>query len=486
MSTALKNGPRRSPRSWHRGLARSRWDELSWLGGFLVPVAVLLAWLITVSLRGAIALVIVVLIAGVHQTNRRAGILALFAFWCVAPEVRRALGDLLGFAGNDPLSVAPFVATVILSALELRRRRLTPRVRRVLLLAAAGFLVGLPLGILHPRSGLYALLAYLAGLAAAVLGAQEPSELTAGTLRRVLLVGAPLLALYAILAQRVLSLPSWEQAWLQNVSFSSIGADTAGHVRAFSTLNAPGTLAPLLGIALLAYITVRVPRGRARSLAVVGALLIAVALELTFVRSSWLALPVGALAHVLATRGRSARLVLGVGATIVLLTVALAPVSSTARDVVTRASTFGTLSSDVSATARTSTLSQSLPSAIRAPLGHGLGTAGQPSQLNTAQADLAIPDDGYLALMYQVGPIGFLLVAAALLIMLKAAWSAARGPEEINESGALLFAVLVFMLVVLSSGDAFYGLGGLTLWFVGGHALTLAPSAPRRQPTFRP
>lgn len=485
MSTALENGPRRLPRPWRGGLIRSSRDELRWLGVFVLPAAVLLAWLITISLRAAIALVIVVLIAGVHQTNRRVGILALFTFWCVAPELRRVLGELLGFAGNDPLSVAPFVATLILSALELRRRPLAPNVRRVLLLAAAGFLVGLPLGVLHARSGLYALLAYMAGLAAAVLGANEPRELTRGALRRVLLVGAPLLALYAILTQRVLTLPPWQQAWLDNVSFSSIGADTAGHVRIFSTLNAPGTLAPLLGAALLAYITVRAPRGRARSMAIVGALLIAVGLELTFVRSSWLALPVAALAHVLATRGRSARLVFGVLAMIVLVTVALAPVSPTARDVVNRAGTFGTLNNDVSASARTSTLSQSLPSAIRAPLGHGLGTAGQPSQLNSSQADLAIPDNGYLALMYQVGPIGFLLVMAALLLTLKAAWDAARGPTQTNETGALLFAVLVFMLIVLSSGDAFYGLGGLTLWFVGGHALSLVEPAALRQPALR-
>jgi O-antigen ligase len=212
---------------------------------------------------------------------------------------------------------------------------------------------------------------------------------------------------------------------------------------------------------------------------------LAIALELTFVRSSWLALPIAALAHVAASRGRSARLLLGVGVTVIGLTLILSPVSSTAHQVVDRAATFGHLGSDVSVNSRSSTFSSSFPGAARAPLGHGLGTAGTPSALNTAQADLAVPDDGYLSLIYQVGPVGFLLVVAALLLMVRAAWSAARsGPNQ--EQGAVLLAMLVFMLVVLGSGDAFYGLGGLTLWFLGGQALRLAHGGQRTSPVVSP
>jgi hypothetical protein len=457
-------------------------DDLRWLGLVILPAAVVLAWLLTTSLRAAIALVIVLLVVGLHQHNRRLGLWGLFAFWCLAPELRRALDLLTGFSGSDPLSVAPFVATGILAAIEFYRVKLAARARRIFLIGGIGFLVGLPLGLLHPKSGLYALVAYLAGLAALVLGVNDAPTLRRSTLRQILIFGVPLIAVYAIVAQRILHLPSWEQAWLNNVSFSSIGADSSGHVRVFGPLNAPGTLAPLLGLSLLAYITVKPRSSLTRNVAVASALALAVALELTFVRSSWLALPVAALAHVFASRGRSARLVFGVAAVIVAGTLALSPVSPTARDVVNRASTFGSLSGDTSATARSATLSGTLPTAIRAPLGHGLGTAGQPSQLNTAQADLPVPDDGYLSLMYQVGPAGFLLVITALALMVKAAWESARSDGPERDMGALLFAMLVFMLVVLASGDAFYGLGGLTLWFIGGQALALGQSSPDNAP----
>ena len=76
----------------------------------------------------------------------------------------------------------------------------------------------------------------------------------------------------------------------------------------FATLNSPGALAPLLG-ALAAVLSHG--QAEAPSLAVVGAALSAVALSLTLVRSAWLSLIVAALAHVIASRGSSARLVFG-------------------------------------------------------------------------------------------------------------------------------------------------------------------------------
>jgi hypothetical protein len=378
-----------------------------------------------------------------------------------------------GYAGSDPLSLAPFLATGLVAGIEAFRTRLPLQIRRTLVLAAAGFTVGLPLGIFHPRSGLYAFVAYLAGVAAAVLGFNEKPTLQQSTLRRILIYGVPLIALYAVVMQRFMPVPHWEQAWLDAIDFNSIGADSQGHLRLFGTLNSPGTLAPLLGLAILAYITFHPHTTRTRNLALASVVVLAVALDLTFVRSAWLALAVGAVAHVIASRGRSATIVFGVAAFVVAATLALAPVNPTARDVLTRATTFGSLSSDTSVTDRKATLSSTLPRALPAPIGHGLGTAGQPSQLNTAQSDLAVPDDGYLALLYQIGPIGWLLVMSAIAVMVRAAWRVARAPGPGQEMGALVFAMLVFMLVILTSGDAFYGLGGLALWFIGGQALAL-------------
>ena len=117
--------------------------------------------------------------------------------------------------------------------------------------------------------------AYLAALAAAVLGFNERgTSLSSSTLRRVLLLALPAIAIYAI-AQRALPLPDWDQAWLDATDFNSIGASRDDEVRVFASLNSPGALAPLLALSLLCYLTVR-PRHPA--LAVIGAALLCVAL----------------------------------------------------------------------------------------------------------------------------------------------------------------------------------------------------------------
>jgi hypothetical protein len=73
--------------------------------------------------------------------------------------------------------------------------------------------------------------------------------------------------------------------------------------------------------------------------------------------------------------------------------------------------------------------------------------------------------------MYQVGPVGFLFVITALGFALHAAWIGARDPTSGQDLRLLLFAILVFMLVQLASGDSFYGSHGVIIWFVAGQVL---------------
>ncbi len=318
--------------------------------------------------------------------------------------------------------------------------------------------------MLHPRSGAYTFAAYLGGLSGAILGFNETSSLRNSTLRWILLVGLVPLAIYGIL-QRVLPLPFWDQSWLDSIDFNSIGTGDGVHVRVFASLNAPGTLGPLLGWGLLCYLT----GTRNRLLVITGATVLALALALTYVRAAWLALAVAALAYVIGSRGRALRLVLGSFAVIAATTVALSPVSVAARNVLTRATTFTALGGDASYTARASTIAQTLPPALAAPLGHGLGSAGEQSRLDNPTA-LQTPDDGYLALVYQVGPVGFILVVLAIASVTASAWRLARAGIA-GDLSVLLFAMIVFTLVLLTSGDAFYGVTGVLFWFICGQIL---------------
>jgi hypothetical protein len=427
--------------------------------------AIVLAGILMVSTQAACAFVLVLAVIALHQHDRRWGIAALFALWFLVPGLRRVFGLFTGYLDNDPLSLAPFLATGAVAALELARVHVPSRNRRILLLAAAGFAVGLPVGLLTgPGSAIYAFIAYLAGVSGAVLGLGEGTLARDSTLRRVLLLALPPIALYAIL-QHYLTLPSWDQAWIDATGFGSIGGPEEGEVRVFASLNSPGALAPLLALSLLCYLTVK----RAGTLAIVGAALLAVALSVTFVRSAWVALIVAGLAHVIASEGRSARLVLGTGLVIVTATLALAPVSSTAHQVLDRFQSIS-LSGETSTEERKASFSATFPEAVSAPLGHGLGSAGEATKLS-GDSDLRAPDNGYLSLIYQVGPIGFLLVMAAIAYILRAAWNGARARAPGQELRLLLFSMLVYLLVLLAAGDEFYGSHGVIFWFIAGQVL---------------
>jgi hypothetical protein len=440
--------------------------DLWWVLGVGGIGALILGWALTLSIQAACAFVLVVAVIALYQHDRQWGIVALFSLWLAAPFVRRLLALMTGPVENDPLSLAPFLTTGALAALELVRVHVPTRVRVILLVAAGGFALGLPVGFLSgPRAAIYAFVAYVAAVSAGVLGYTEAQTLRDSTLRRVLMIGLPLIGLYAI-AQRYLPLTPWDQAWLDVTDFDSIGSGRDDEVRVFGSLNSPGTLGALLALSLLCYLTI----AHRRLLAIAGAVVLTIALSLTFVRSAWYALIIAGLAHVIASRGQSARLVLGTFAVTVVASVALSPVSATARDVVNRFETITKLGGDRSATDRSTSFSALLPRAAGAPEGHGLGSAGESTKLSGDSA-LRFADNGYLSLMYQVGPLGFLLVVAALGFILRAAWDGARARAPGQDLRLMLFAMLVYILVLLPSGDAFYGSSGVILWFIGGQVL---------------
>ncbi len=461
-----------------QSFSAARLAELGWPLVIGLASIVLLGGLLILNIQAACAFVVVVLVVALHQHDRRWGVAAMLALWFLAPGVRRTLGLLTGFVENDPLSLAPFVATAAIAGAELVQVRVPSQIRRIVLVAGAGFAIGLPAGLVAgPQAAVYTFCAYLAALSAAFLGFNERgTAVRDSTLRNVLLYAIPPIAAYAIL-QRILPLSAWDQAWIDAVDFNSIGAPADGEVRVFATLNSPGTFAPILALSLLCYLTVR-PRHPV--VAVAGAGLLTVALELTYVRSAWIGLMVAALAHVVASGGRSAKLIFGSAGAVIAVTLVLAPVLPAAQDVVDRFDTIGHLADDRSANERSATFSNTLPTALNAPVGHGLGSAGEQSKL-TADPALRIPDNGYLALLFQVGPIGFLLVLAAIALMLRAAWKGARDRAPGRDLRLLLFAMFVFTLVQLGSGDQLYGVTAVIFWFIGGQVLAYEYLRRRRE-----
>ena len=229
-----------------------------------------LGWALTVSIQATCAFVLIVVVIALHQNDRSWGIVAMFGLWFMAPLLRRVFALITG-----PRRERPAVAGAVPGHGRARGDRARPgsragAVRRILLLAAAGFAIGLPVGLLAgPRAAIYAFIAYLAGVSGAVLGFGERAVASAtarcggSSCSR-----CPPIAAYAI-AQHYLPFPIVGPCVAGRRPSSRASATSPGRrtIRAFSSLNSPGALAPLLGLSLLCYLTIarhRADRDRGR------------------------------------------------------------------------------------------------------------------------------------------------------------------------------------------------------------------------------
>jgi O-antigen ligase len=275
----------------------------------------------------------------------------------------------------------------------------------------------------------------------------------------------PVLAIYGI-RQYFLDLPNWDRTWLEVSGLKSAGAGESDRVRIWSTLNSPGSFALVLGITAVAFAGGR----RLTPVRLAGVLLVLTALALTYVRSAWVGLVLAVIAIVFITRMAAVKQI----APIVLILVVLGPVvlgGSTGAALSERVGTFGSLSSDDSAQARTATPTSLVPIAVSSPLGIGLGRAGEASRLSDA-GGFRNTDNGYLSLMFQVGPIGFILVLSVAYLGVRAAWQNAwrkPGPTEV-----VVLGVLVFIVITMFAGDQLFGIGGMIFWACCGYAVRRA------------
>ncbi len=428
------------------------------------------------SLQAAAAIVLVVGVLALWSRSRVAGVTALWLLWVLTPGLRRVFALVGAYPPADPLSLAPVLATGGIAVLEFARADLSLRARRVVALAMLGFCFGLPAAVANPQAGLFGLAAYGSGVAAFVIGYAERADRGGGfTLRRVLLVAGPLLALYGIL-QYFLPLTAWDSLWLETVDVRSFEAPEEDHVRVFSTLNAPQPFATVLAIALIFIFASR----RLSPQPLLIAAIVAFALALTYVRSALVALVFALVVLVLVTRGRAMPRVAAIVATCVVTVLALSPVSSTADAVLERATSLGELESDISADARSETAGELFPIAFSTPLGHGLGSAGEATKLSGVDR-LRFPDNGYLAAVWQVGPVGFLLIVGAILWGIAAAARARVSGPARSELRALILATLALLLAYAAGSDVFYGVSGAIFWYLLGKGMWLADDAQARR-----
>lgn len=426
-------------------------------------VAVLTAWLTLKSVQLGCVITMLVLAVGLYVRNRTAGLTVVWLIWLLAPLLRRIFLLSEPIQTADPLALAPFLVTAAIIVLELTQVELSRRARRYLILLVAAYALGLVLGLLvGPQAAAFAFFAYGTAVGCFVIGYRE-AEQQRLVLPTVLMIALPLLSLYAF-RQYFLPLPDWDHAWLRSADINSVGSPESGRIRVWSTLNSPGTFALVLGVTALVLVTWR----RLTPLKVVGLVAVMGALALTYVRSAWVGIVLTLFLMVLATRGAAVKRLLPVG--VVLLVVAPLILSgSTGVALSERFNSLFALNTDESAQARQATPTGLLPVAAARPIGTGLGTAGEPSRLNQQSSALRYPDNGYLSLIGQVGPVGFVVVISILLSAVASGWRNAW--RRRSSTDVLVFAVLAYMVITLFAGDQFFGIGGMIMWYMAGIAV---------------
>ncbi|HEU4707555.1 MAG TPA: O-antigen ligase family protein [Solirubrobacterales bacterium] len=445
--------------------------------GLIALVALAVGATAVVSIQAATTFVLLVLLVAVRKESRSGGLLVMWSFWFLAPGLRRVF-DLSGAApGADPLSLLPFAATVLLAAMELWEDRLDRRARWILGLGVAAIGLGLPMGLLvDPAAAIFAATAYGAAISAFVLGwGDGTSRISVPTLHRALAVAMVPLSLYAIL-QYFVVLPVWDSKWVASDPLGSLNAPQEGHIRIFSTLNAPFTFAILLAAGILL-----VGLGRRRSLRRNLFLLVpsVLALALTYMRSAWLGLVVGLIVFAILMRGQVSKRVFVVAIVCTVVLIAAGSGNSTTRAFTERVTSLGSPGKDVSAQSRLERTNQLVPVAIRQPAGAGLGQSGLTSAKIGGSTDefLTAVDNGYLSLLYQSGPVAFAMLVAALGGSVVAAARGLRRREGLErQAQAALIAALAMLLVALFAGEVLFGLPGAILWYLCG----LAAASSRR------
>lgn len=419
-------------------------------------------------LQGVLAILAVAGFILLYRRSRPAAMAFMWLSWVFMPLARRLLEYAAGTTERDLLSLVPFLLTGMAGIAAVRGARPTGPMLVILTIAAAAFLVGVPAGLAQPAALAFALLAYGAPMAAAFIGIREgrsASEPPLGTLGSSLLSALPFVAAYGIVQYYALPLLPWDGAWIAAAGLHSLRSPEPDHLRVFSTLNSPFPAAAAVGVALLVWVS------RARlgvTDIVAGALGVAV-LALTYVRSSWVGLAVAGVVLLLAGRSRAvlARAVVGGAAAALVLVAGLG--HPTIQAIIQRGSSISDYERDPSAQDRFGLVEEVVPQ-VTAPgglLGHGLGQAGLASDLG-GSSPLASADNGYLAILYQSGPIGFAFLLAALAALVTLA---IRSVRRRDPGAPLDLALLVFTLVIEFFNDALYGMRGAVLWYVAGRIL---------------
>ena len=406
----------------------------------------------------------------------RLALLGVLALWVFVPEVRRLVDWKHGFSSISVISAFPLVALVpfLFFLRDSRRPRQQAPVIAIAVLWAGIFAYALVIGVAQ-GSAAAAVYAYMLAVLPAVVGVWIGTRCTdPGSwyrdIARFLLWTAAIISIYGI--YQYVAAPPWDTAWMQQSGMNSNGIPKPYMIRVFSVLNAPAAFGDFLALVLL----VAFPILTWRSIPLVTLML--AALVLSQLREAWIGLVIGVIAlFCLSPRRIGGAAALGASVAVCVLAISIIPYVTGTLDVqksiVTRLTTFGQLSSDISAVDRWNQMDSAYRKTTNNPLGAGLGELGTAAKLSSASAETEVLDSGFLSRFVEMGVLGtfaYIGVLLAGIVIVSRIWWAERGPDrrDARSFAAVALSVQIMLFAIDFFGDKHLALNGLIFWIVLG------------------
>lgn len=384
--------------------------------------------------------------------------------------IRRYVDWMEGaFNAFSPISLTPLVVSGLVFLMVVQHyRRFPPSFQKIMRLFAWAMAIAFVVGIV--RNGLaavYALAEYVAPLSimccAALAGGNE--KVLDRWIRSIgwAAVGACAYGWY-----QYYTIPPWDAFWVRAVGFEGyLGQLKPTEMVVFSTMAERGPFAGFLSFAVIPMLISRRWRNVTGWASV--ALILATVL-LTFVRTSIITIVLATVLYPLLNRGKnSLRIVVLLCVGAVGANYFLGKLSS--EKVNKRLQTFSTITEDGSFKGRIGIAGYGLATALKTPLGTGLGSSGLAGRVNTGtiESGAVIGDNGYFSIILSFGWIGSFCFFYAFYLV----WTRVRAMERAGlrtESLMMFKALFITGAVVLMVGDWLAGPSSAVFFIFTGFA----------------
>jgi|HubBroStandDraft_6_1064221.scaffolds.fasta_scaffold86570_1 hypothetical protein len=320
------------------------------------------------------------------------------------------------FSSLSLISLSPlFVLGLLFASFWRNFQSLHRSPQRIFLLMLAAIGYGMAIGIWRNGSAsIYQGVQYLSTIGLMGYTAASPvSDKTADRWLRTAGLAAVLAALYGW--YQYLTIPAWDAFWVKSVGFVGyMGQLEPTKMFVFSTFGDRGVCSIYLALVAIPMLVSR--RWRV-AFGWPEVILLLSCIFLTFARSGIIAVLVGALLYPVLNRGRNmGRIVIIAALVVVVLTVFADRIPGVQR-ITTRFASLLHMQDDSSLQGRLTVARVIWPAVLQVPAGYGIGSSGLAVRLNGTQQESAIIDNGWYELMVSLGMPGFLLFAAALVLI---------------------------------------------------------------------